>query len=165
MSNYYVSGCVANGESVSTCDDDVAQFWTLYHRNDEGLSTAIIDCMSREDAVAAMLVYEQRDALAALAEERRQFIVNGVEMGDILLPVIEGDPATGIHERCLLKPKFAYDAYLNSVRAEGVDYVAEAIGAKCAELKIGSKDWKAIKSIVFTLGNFADQLRAGKDGE
>ncbi|WP_051926439.1 hypothetical protein [Pantoea sp. 9140] len=59
----------------------------------------------------------------------------------------------------------ATDAYLNSVRAEGVDYVAEAIGAKCAELKVGSKDWKALKSIVFTLGDFAAQLRAGKDGE
>ncbi|HHK8874983.1 TPA: hypothetical protein ACQZB3_000563 [Escherichia coli] len=59
----------------------------------------------------------------------------------------------------------ATDAYLKSLRAEGVDYVAEAIGAKCAELKVGSKDWKALKSIVFTLGDFAAQLRAGKDGE
>lgn len=65
MSNYYVSGCIGDGESVSTCDDDVAQFWTLYHRNDEGLSEGIIDCMFREDAEAAMRVYEQRDALAA----------------------------------------------------------------------------------------------------
>jgi len=106
----------------------------------------------------------ERDALAALAEERSQFIVNGVEMGDILLPVIDGDPAIGIHERCLLKPKFAYDAYLNALRAEGVDFVAEAIGSKCAELKIGSKDWKALKSIVFMLGDFSSKLRAGKDG-
>jgi hypothetical protein len=107
----------------------------------------------------------ERDALAALAEERSQFIVNGVEMGDILLPVIDGDPAIGIHERCLLKPKFAYDAYLNALRAEGVDFVAEAIGSKCAELKIGSKDWKALKSIVFMLGDFSSKLRAGKGGE
>lgn len=57
------------------------------------------------------------------------------------------------------------NSYLNSVRAEGVDYVAEAIGAKCAELKVGSKDWKALKSIVFTLGDFAAKIRAGKDGE
>lgn len=123
------------------------------------------------ESLAAYLVrkfavlQKERDALAALAEERRQFIVNGVEMGDILLPVIDGDPAIGIHERCLLKPKFAYDAYLNSVRAEGVDYVAEAIGAKCAELKVGSKDWKALKSIVFMLGDFSSKLRAGKGGE
>lgn len=59
----------------------------------------------------------------------------------------------------------ATDTYLNSVRAEGVDFVAEAIGVKCAELKIGSKDWKALKSIVFMLGDFSSKLRAGKDGE
>lgn len=54
----------------------------------------------------------------------------------------------------------ATDAYLNSVRAEGVDYVAEAIGAKCAELKVGSIDWKALKSVVFMLVSFAAQLRS-----
>ncbi|MFY0403304.1 hypothetical protein ACOMDP_11780 [Pantoea dispersa] len=54
---------------------------------------------------------------------------------------------------------------LNAVRAEGVDYVAEAIGAKCAELKFGSKDWKALKSVVFTLTSFATQLRAGNAGK
>lgn len=66
MSNYYVSGCVADGDDVSTCDDSVAQFWTLYRRNEEGLSEGIIDCMFREDAEAAMRVYKERDALAAL---------------------------------------------------------------------------------------------------
>lgn len=68
MSNYYVSGCVADGDEVSTCDDSVAQFWTLYRRNEEGLSEGIIDCMFREDAEAAMRVYKERDALAALTE-------------------------------------------------------------------------------------------------
>ncbi|WP_257469447.1 hypothetical protein [Pantoea allii] len=55
----------------------------------------------------------------------------------------------------------ATDAYLNSVRAEGVDMVAEAIGNSAAKLKVGSKDWKELKSIVFTLVNFAAQLRSG----
>lgn len=88
-----------------------------------------------------------------------------------LRPVEEGDNcAEGFTEWCdyTLLPNVetpATDAYLNSVRAEGVNYVAEAIGAKCAELKVGSKDWKALKSIVFTLTDFAAQLRDGKDGE
>lgn len=69
MSNYYVSGCVADGDDVSTCDDSVAQFWTLYRRNEEGLSEGIIDCMFREDAEAAMRVYKERDALAALVAQ------------------------------------------------------------------------------------------------
>lgn len=70
----------------------------------------------------------ERDALAVLAEERRQFIVNGVDMGYIMLPVIDGDPAIGIHERCLLKPKFAYDAYLNSVRADVIKDFCQLVG-------------------------------------
>jgi len=54
----------------------------------------------------------------------------------------------------------ATDAYLNSVRAEGVEMVAEAIGNSASKLKAGSKDWKSLKSIVFTLVNFAAQLRS-----
>lgn len=65
MSNYYVSGCIDVDGDVSRCDDSAAQFWTLYHRNDDGLSEGIIDCVFREDAEAAMRVYEHRDALAA----------------------------------------------------------------------------------------------------
>lgn len=102
------------------------------------------------EQVAAL--QKQCDALAALAEERRQFIVNGVEMGDILLPVIDGDPAIGIHERCLLKPKFAYEAYLNSVRAEGVEMVK-------AHPAI------SICSLTHVCEEIAAKLRAAKDGE
>lgn len=106
------------------------------------------------ESLAAYLVrkfavlQKERDAFAVLAEERRQFIVNGVEMGDILLPAIDGDPAIGIHERCLLKPKFAYDACLNSVRAEGVEMFSDS--AYC------SRDQHEY------VMQFAAQLRAGE---
>lgn len=85
MSNYYVSGCVADGDDVSTCDDSVAQFWTLYRRNEEGLSEGIIDCMFREDAEAAMRVYKERDALAALTEP-------AADLADLVPDVDEESP-------------------------------------------------------------------------
>ncbi|MBS0967744.1 hypothetical protein JK232_02445 [Nissabacter archeti] len=44
-----------------------------------------------------------RDALAVLAEERRQFIINGVEFGYIRLPDMDIDSATCVYERCLSK--------------------------------------------------------------
>ncbi|QGY29803.1 hypothetical protein CUN67_13045 [Pantoea cypripedii] len=53
------------------------------------------------------------------------------------------------------------ESILNSLRAEGVEMVADAIGQKCSELKVGSKEWKSLKSIVFTLISFSSQLRAG----
>jgi hypothetical protein len=46
-----------------TCDDSEATFWTLYARNDKGLSQGIIDLAFREDAEAALAVYAERDAL------------------------------------------------------------------------------------------------------
>lgn len=105
---------------------------------------------------------KQRDALAALAEERRQFIVNGVEMGDILLPVIDGEPAIGIHERCLLKPKFAYDAYLNSVRAEGVEMLANKMQQTIDNAKLNNYEIGALAGAIFTGAAIATQLRAGE---
>lgn len=60
---YYVSGCQDNGSETVTCDDSEAQFWTLYIRDDAGLSQGIIDSVFREDAETAMAVYVERDAL------------------------------------------------------------------------------------------------------
>ncbi|MGG6135504.1 hypothetical protein ACQV2E_06455 [Pantoea allii] len=43
---------------------------------------------------------QKLDAMAQLAEERRQFIVNGVDLGYIELPVVDDDKANYIYERC-----------------------------------------------------------------
>jgi hypothetical protein len=71
---------------------------------------------------------EQVQKLAALAEERRVFIVNGAEMGYIQLPVFDDDPATSTYQRCLLKPKFAADAVIREVGAKAVDEVVKFLG-------------------------------------
>lgn len=63
MEKYYVSGCRDDGEETVTCDDTEATFWTLYTRDDKGLSQGIIDLAFREDAEAAMVVYVEREAL------------------------------------------------------------------------------------------------------
>lgn len=133
MEKYYVSGCRDHGEATVTCDDSEATFWTLYSRDDKGLSQGVIDLAFREDAEAAMAVYIERDALqeqvqtlAALAEERRIFIVNGAEMGYIQLPVFDDDPATVTYQRCLLKPKFAADAFIREIGAKAVDRLADS---------------------------------------
>lgn len=62
MEKYYVSGCRDDGEATVTCEDSEATFWTLYARDDKGLSHGIIDLAFREDAEAAMQVYIMRDA-------------------------------------------------------------------------------------------------------
>jgi hypothetical protein len=188
MEKYYVSGCRDDGEATVTCEDSEATFWTLYARDDKGLSQGIIDLAFREDAEAAMAVYVERDALqeqvhsvrddcnnqlcallpdarymdppdggsvtpieqvtrmviglqdqvqklAALAEERRVFIVNGAEMGYIQLPVFDGDPATSTYQRCLLKPKFAADAVIREIGAKAGKFCDKApAGYQCTRL-------------------------------
>ena len=62
MEKYYVSGCRDDGEATVTCEDSEATFWTLYARDDKGLSHGIIDLAFREDVEAAMQVYIMRDA-------------------------------------------------------------------------------------------------------
>ncbi|UOV19262.1 hypothetical protein [Pantoea agglomerans] len=103
----------------------------------------------------------ERDALAAENVALKNFAWSEVVAADQEKEDRWMTECTGARDRFISMQTPATVAYLNFVRAEGVDYVAEAIGAKCAELKIGSKDWKALKSIVFMLGDFSSKLRAG----
>lgn len=82
-----------------------------------------------ESDVAAL--QEKVRALAVLAEERREFIVNGAELGHIEMPVFNDDPATAIYQRCLLNSEFAAAAALREIRAqsraEGIHFAANRI--------------------------------------
>lgn len=63
MEKYYVSGCRDDGENIQTCVDGEADFFTLYERDEEGLSQGVIDFRFKEDAIAAMSVYVERESL------------------------------------------------------------------------------------------------------
>lgn len=175
MSNYYVSGCIDDGESVSMCDDGAAQFWTLYHRNDDGLSEGIIDCMFREDAEAAMRVYEQRDALAAENVALRK--AHPQPFGPLMMKALDAYSAKEdeIPEQGMMDAFFILrdsititsqqtDEFLNSVRAEGADKVAayhkERADALIAVDRRGANDHKVS---YMAARDVAAQLRAAKD--
>jgi len=137
MSNYYVSACVADGDDVSMCDDSVAQFWTLYRRNEEGFSEGIIDCMFREDAEAAMRVYKERDALAAenaimqklltdISENHVEYFSEGESgmFAGVPLDYVSEINTHVSRDVNAENPFPATDSYLNSVRAEGIHFAA-----------------------------------------
>lgn len=170
MSNYYVSGCIDDGESVSMCDDGAAQFWTLYHRNDDGLSEGIIDCMFREDAEAAMRVYEHRDALAAENARMKKAIKR-------IFPEGVADEKRGIGFSDAAKECYASaietlatDAYLNTVRADAVQYLWDNslsdVGQVLAEIRAYDDASEAAgivhDEIKERIGDYAAQLRAGE---
>ena len=49
----------------------------------------------------------KRNELDLLCDERSEFILNGVKMGFIQLPLIDEDKANKIHSRCLLSNELA----------------------------------------------------------
>lgn len=74
---YYVSGVREDAlHNCETCTDELAQFWTVYARNIDGLSHAVCDCNSRRAAeiVSGSLNSNTAPAAAAsvLAEMDRQ---------------------------------------------------------------------------------------------
>ena len=64
-SKFYVHGCTECDGSVGYAEDEDAQFWTVYERDANGLSQAIVDCSDKESAMRALAAFKERDQLAA----------------------------------------------------------------------------------------------------
>lgn len=96
---------------------------------EQKLNEATLEC----DVIRDQIKYwnDKCREVTALATERRQFILNGVEMGFIRLPdESTNDPATATHQRCLLESCAAGESLLNSLRAEGIEaWIASRNGA------------------------------------
>ncbi|WNT89378.1 hypothetical protein [Escherichia coli] len=85
--------------------------------------------------------------LKAICEDRRTFIMNGVQLGFIKVPTVETDPALETIRIAISPQKTtpATDAFLAEVRAQGVD---AAIGAakNLVAQEYEYKDFKAAQS-------------------
>ncbi|WP_034912934.1 hypothetical protein [Erwinia sp. 9145] len=104
MEKYYVSGVISDADgNCEMCADDVAQFWTVYERDSEGVSRAVFDCHDRLSAESAMTHLKAMDAL------KQQVNALTVECGLMrkLLPDYVSVPAT--------------DAAIRELQAQGVD--------------------------------------------
>lgn len=68
--------------------------------------------------------------LKAMCEDRRMFIMNGVQLGYIKVPTVETDPALETIRVAVSpqEPTPATDAFLAEVRAQGVDMFSEKFG-------------------------------------
>lgn len=115
-------------------------------------------------------LHEQVQKLAALAEERRVFIVNGAEMGYIQLPVFEDDPATSTYQRCLLKPKFATDAFIRDIKSkaelEGMVKGAGRVALEASKVYRAAPQNSDERSLHKVIGNFAHKVaRIIREGE
>lgn len=178
MSNYYVSGCKGQDDDIVTCDDSEAEFWTIYRRDSMGLSQGLVDFTFREDAEAAMKVYEEREALQEQLTATTNSLTNaqealksaGIEADTVQAGVMElvNRMNQVVAENALMLADYrdipemrrigapltpATDAYLNAVRAEGVVMLSQL-------MKENGHHHHAAGARAF-----AAQLRAGNAGK
>ncbi|EOB3914857.1 eae-like domain protein [Escherichia coli] len=112
-----------------------------------------IESIKQADA-AVKLAHEKFSALAAenaglkaICDDRRRFIMNGVQMGYIKVPAAETDPDLETIRIAISpqKPIPATDAFLSEVRAQGVDAAIEAAKNLVVQ-EYEYKDFKAAQS-------------------
>lgn len=125
-----------------------------------GLRNKLAESEARCAALAA-----ENAGLKAICEDRRAFIMNGVQLGYIQVPTVETDPALETIRVAVSpqEPTPATDAFLAEVRAQGVEQLATLAGNECQLYKSvndrsGARKWK---SIVILCTDFAAQLRKG----
>ncbi|EHX8368067.1 eae-like domain protein [Escherichia coli] len=112
-----------------------------------------IESIKQADA-AVKLAHEKFSELAAenaglkaICDDRRRFIMNGVQMGYIKVPAAETDPDLETIRIAISpqKPIPATDAFLSEVRAQGVDAAIEAAKNLVVQ-EYEYKDFKAAQS-------------------
>ncbi|AEQ13668.1 hypothetical protein HmCmsJML168_01218 [Escherichia coli] len=103
------------------------------------LATQLEVQLVRANALAA-----ENAGLKAICDDRRRFIMNGVQMGYIKVPAAETDPDLETIRIAISpqKPIPATDAFLPEVRAQGVDAAIEA----AKNLVVQEYEYKAFKA-------------------
>ncbi|MBV6773617.1 ead/Ea22-like family protein [Escherichia coli] len=102
------------------------------------LENTNIDAMCRiaelETNLAALVA--ENVGLKAICDDRRRFIMNGVQMGYIKVPAAETDPDLETIRIAISpqKPIPATDAFLSEVRAQGVEMMREHPSIKLCSL-------------------------------
>ncbi|EEZ3626380.1 eae-like domain protein [Escherichia coli] len=106
------------------------------------LATQLEVQLVRANAMAA-----ENAGLKAICDDRRRFIMNGVQMGYIKVPAAETDPDLETIRIAISpqKPIPATDAFLSEVRAQGVDAAIEAAKNLVVQ-EYEYKDFKAAQS-------------------
>lgn len=165
MTEYYVSGVI---EIEGTCGretDEDAEFFTLYGKDDQGLSQCIADFTDRLSAEAVMQVYQERDALQqqvnALAAESLYFkdaIVEHSQCTHFCEACGEDDPCANDDVCWALNNETpATDAIRNQWMADGAMKVADSL------LRMVSVAAKRDKETILSLSRkaeaIAEQLR------
>ncbi|MEA8858893.1 hypothetical protein [Citrobacter freundii] len=103
--------------------------------------------------------------LKAICDDRRTFIMNGVQLGYIEVPTVETDPALETIRIAVSpqEPTQATDAFLAEVRAQGVEIYADNLDSSADDAERDGFDdaVKFLRSEASGVRLFAAQLRKG----
>ncbi|EKK5196989.1 hypothetical protein PN545_001020 [Cronobacter sakazakii] len=147
---------IAAGHELAKCLDsntpllDIAKMIVRLSDKLDVTTAALREKTKQCDALAA-----ENAALKSLCEDRRTFIMNGVQLGYIQVPKVETDPALETI-RIAVSPQEknpATDAFLASLRAEGVEMAITSVFSD------GVPENRM--QFIAKMTNFAAQLRQG----
>lgn len=132
------------------------------HNCEDGLRAKLTDLavqLANAESKCRELAAENA-GLKAICEDRRTFIMNGVQLGYIKVPTVDTDPALDTI-RVAVSPQAptpATDAFLAEVRVQGVEMFAEMYA--CEAIKDGEVEgWKS--KVSNAASEYATQLRQG----
>lgn len=117
---------------------------------------------------AATLAAENA-GLKAVCEDRRTFIMNGVQLGFIQVPTVETDPALETIRVAVSpqEPTPATDAFLAEVRAQGLERLAKAWYAIANEtapgISISESSRMKYRQRADDVADFANEIRKEAD--
>jgi len=116
------------------------------------------DRLSELEARCAALAAENA-GLKAVCEDRRAFIMNGVQLGYIQVPTVETDPALETIRVAVSpqEPTPATDAFLAEVRAQGVEMFALMFAEEAIKTNNITTGWRARASRAAS--EYAEALR------
>lgn len=144
-------------------DWDMQVAWWAWQAAETDMAVQLTNAESKCRALAA-----ENGGLKAICDDRRMFIMNGVQLGYIQVPTVETDPALETIRVAVSpqEPTPATDAFLAEVRAQGVDMFAlmfaeEAIKSNNITTGWRAKASRAASEYAEALREDAAQLRKG----
>ncbi|MGV3842692.1 hypothetical protein ACV8S1_20085 [Citrobacter braakii] len=108
-------------------DWDMQVAWWAWQAAETDMAVQLTNAESKCRALAA-----ENGGLKAICDDRRMFIMNGVQLGYIQVPTVETDPALETIRVAVSpqEPTPATDAFLAEVRAQGVEMFAAVLRRK-----------------------------------
>lgn len=162
MKQKFIEWFTKNNNGCSPAmEDDRSFVYEMTQHMFEAYQAGVAEGEARCAALAA-----ENSGLKSVCEDRRTFIMNGVQLGYIQVPTVETDPALETIRVAVSpqEPTPATDAFLAEVRAQGLNAFIQHRSAELdAHIKNGGEQFDEksvrIRDIIVSARLFREQIR------